>query len=212
MSYPLASGDHYKLLYGTGADTTSMGDINTSDLASGYNDISFNALGLSRFTRSTTFSIALMSSHDISATAPTRDERVHFYSTDKGGIYIPKLTITYTIAPTVITDPATSVQATRAVLNGTLDDDGGEDCACSFEYGLTTDYGTTTATQSKIAGEAFPQAIFGLSPSRTYYFRAIATNSVGTSYGSNRTFKTTACGNINIDQLIYQHCERMRVR
>jgi len=77
-----------------------------------------------------------------------------------------------------------------ATLHGTLDDDGGEACDCGFEYGEDTGYGTTTATQSKTTGQTFSQAITELKPLTTYHFRAIATNSIGTSYGSDATFTT----------------------
>lgn len=92
------------------------------------------------------------------------------------------------VAPTVATDAATSVEETTATPNGLLDDDGGEACDCGFEWGLDTDYGTITSTQSKTTGQTFSQAITGLVPNTTYHFRAIATNSAGTSYGADRTF------------------------
>ncbi|MBA7633358.1 hypothetical protein ES703_40924 [subsurface metagenome] len=113
--------------------------------------------------------------------------------------------------PAGTTDAATSVKATTATLNGTLDDDGEAACDCGFEYGETTAYGTTTPTESKETGETFSQAITGLDPDTTYHFRAIATNVVGTSYGIDETFTTSSKhkGNPNIDQLIYQHVERM---
>ncbi len=95
------------------------------------------------------------------------------------------------ITPTVTTNPATDVAANSSTLNGTLDDDGGEACDCGFEWGETIAYGNTTSTQSKETGESFLQAISGLSPGITHHFRAFATNSQGTSYGSDRTFTTT---------------------
>lgn len=115
----------------------------------------------------------------------------------------------YVVIPTVTTDAATSVKPSTAALNGTLDNGGGAACDCGFEYGLTTSYGTTTSTQSKNTGETFSQAITGLLPNRIYHFRAFATNQAGTGYGSDATFKTTALGNPNVDQLIYQHAERI---
>lgn len=93
---------------------------------------------------------------------------------------------------TVTTDAASDTESATATLNGTLDDDGGEVCACGFEWGETTAYGNTTSTQSKNTGGSFAQAITGLSPKTTYHYRAIATNSAGTSYGSDRTFTTLA--------------------
>jgi len=94
--------------------------------------------------------------------------------------------------PIVTTDPATEVGQTTATLNGTLEADGGEACDCGFEYGETTAYGTTTVTQSKTTGETFSQEVLGLKGGTVYHFRAIATNSEGTSYGADRTFHTSA--------------------
>ena len=92
--------------------------------------------------------------------------------------------------PAVTTDPATALSAIAATPNGTLDDEGLEPCDCGFEWGLDTNYGTITSTESKTTGETFSQVIGGLLPNTTYHFRAFATNSVGTSYGADRTFAT----------------------
>lgn len=99
-------------------------------------------------------------------------------------------TIGPVVVPTVSTNPATSVVADAATLNGTLDHDGNEACACGFEWGETVPYGNTTPTQSRRTGQNFAQAISGLGPGKTYHFRAFATNSVGISYGANRSFAT----------------------
>jgi len=90
--------------------------------------------------------------------------------------------------PIVQTDPASSIEPISAMLNGTLDDDGGEACDCGFEYGETETYGTTTPTQSKVTDESFSQVIGGLSPGTTYHFRAFATNAAGISYGADQVF------------------------
>lgn len=95
-------------------------------------------------------------------------------------------------APEVATDPATLIGTTTVTLNGTLTDRGGSACSCSFEYGETTDYGKTTAAQSKATGESFAQEVRGLKSGTVYHFRAKATNSQGTSYGSDRTFHMEA--------------------
>ncbi len=87
---------------------------------------------------------------------------------------------------TTTTDYATSVEAAAASLNGTLDGDGGDPCDCGFEWGLTTDYGETTSTESKETGETFSQAISGLVGGTAYHFRAFATNATGTGYGADK--------------------------
>lgn len=124
--------------------------------------------------------------------------------------------------PTVTTDPATGVGLHTATLNGTLVwADGSHtllSANCGFEYGLDTGYGTTTSTESKGNHEPFSRDISGLLADREYHFRALATNVFGIGKGLDRTFTTLAPvipkykGNINVDQLIYQHAERMGFR
>ena len=147
----------------------------------------------------------------ISGLSPNTTYHFRAFATNSAGTsYGSDQTFTTLIDPTAITNPATSIEEIAATLNGTLDDDGGEACDCGFEYGETTDYGTTTPTESKETGEAFSQDITGLT-GKHYHFRAIAINAAGTSYGIDRGFfvKGRIKGNPNIDQLIYQHVERM---
>lgn len=108
------------------------------------------------------------------------------------GYGIDRTFTTLAVAPTVATNPAIDINIDSATLKGELTYDGGEACNCGFEYGETEAYGTTTPTQSKVTGEAFSQPITGLDPNKTYHFRAIATNSSGTSHGVDRTFNTLA--------------------
>lgn len=92
--------------------------------------------------------------------------------------------------PMVTTNPETGLGMARAVFNGTLNNDGGEVCACGFEWGFDTGYGITTPPESKVTGETFDEIISGLFPNTTYHFRAWATNSDGTGYGADRAFTT----------------------
>ena len=66
-----------------------------------------------------------------------------------------------------------------------------------FQYGTTTSYGLTTAPQSH-SGNAYLNVsanISSLTANTVYHFRIVATNSAGTTYGSDRTFRTlTATG------------------
>jgi len=134
--------------------------------------------------------LALMSSKDLAGTAPDDTQRTsERVRIDPDETY---LRLVYTLATTdVDTDPATLVTGISATLNGTLVYDAGEDCACSFEWGLTTDYGGTTTPENKNTGETFSAGITGLLPDTTYHFRAKAVNSYGTFYGADRTFGST---------------------
>jgi len=98
--------------------------------------------------------------------------------------------VTYLSLPSVTTMPAANIEATSAALNGVLDSDGGLPSDCGFEWGLDTSYGSVTPTEPKSTGESFSQVLAGLQPNTTYHFRAFATNSYGTSYGSDQSFTT----------------------
>ena len=106
-----------------------------------------------------------------------------------------QVTISYAQAPTnVSTNAATSVTGGGATLNGSVTSNGGI-TTVTFEYGLTTSYGTTiTAAESPAAFDAsslaVTGAVSGLAENTTYHFRVTAVNSAGTTYGSDRTFTT----------------------
>jgi len=96
------------------------------------------------------------------------------------------------VAPTATTDPATAVNAQDALLNSTINPNGAS-TDVSFEYGLTTAYGTTTASTNIGGGNAAvasSRQLVNLTPNTTYHFRVKAVNSVGTTYGADRTFTT----------------------
>ena len=98
--------------------------------------------------------------------------------------------ITYLALPSVTTIPPTNIGATSVTLNGILNSDGGLPSDCGFEWGLDTGYGSVTPTEPKSTGENFSQVLDSLQPNTTYHYRAFATNSYGTSYGSDQSFTT----------------------
>jgi plastocyanin len=103
---------------------------------------------------------------------------------------------TPTPTPAVSTSPATNVASFSATLNGSVNPRGAS-TTVNFQYGLTTSYGSTTATQTKTGNtvQAVSANISGLSASHVYHFRIVAHNGGGTSFGADRTFTTlTATG------------------
>jgi phosphodiesterase/alkaline phosphatase D-like protein len=100
-------------------------------------------------------------------------------------------------APTVSTNAATAVSTSGATLNGTVNANGNS-TTVTFEYGLTTAYGTTvTADQSPVTGTtatAVSKAITGLTIDTTYHYRVVGQNAQGTSYGADMIFVTSAPG------------------
>jgi len=96
-------------------------------------------------------------------------------------------------APTAATNAASAVGTTTATLNGTVNANGAS-TTVTFQYGLTTAYGTTvTASQSPVTGStntAVSRAITGLTNGVTYHYRVRAVNAGGTTYGADMTFTT----------------------
>ncbi|MEW6186745.1 MAG: C39 family peptidase [Thermodesulfobacteriota bacterium] len=97
--------------------------------------------------------------------------------------------------PTVTTDAASGITTSGGILNGTVNPNNGATLV-SFEYGLTTAYGTVvTADQSPITGNSnipVSRTISGLTPNTTYHFRVVGANSAGTTYGEDLPFNTEA--------------------
>jgi uncharacterized protein (TIGR02145 family) len=78
----------------------------------------------------------------------------------------------------------------------------------TFEYGTTTSFGSTaTTTQNPITGNTVTNVsadITGLTVATTYHYRIKATNSNGTTYGSDLTFTTKYSGTVtDVDGNIY---------
>jgi hypothetical protein len=97
-------------------------------------------------------------------------------------------------APAATTNPATSVVAQSATLNGTVDPKGAP-TTYYFEYGPTDAYGSSTAVSDAGSGTgaaAATAAVSGLTPGTTYHFRIRAANSGGSVLGADQTFTTEA--------------------
>ncbi len=97
-------------------------------------------------------------------------------------------------APTVSTTAASTIISTAATLNGDITQDGGaEITARGFVYATSntdlTIMGATNVTVSGTTG-TFYKGITGLTAGTEYYYRAYATNTVGTTYGEEQSFTT----------------------
>ena len=92
--------------------------------------------------------------------------------------------------PQVVTGWASYLTGSSAQLNGTVNPNG-LSTTYYFQWGLTPSYGNLTGNQPAGSGAgvmAISANISGLSPGVFYHCRLVATNSAGTSYGSDRTF------------------------
>lgn len=99
-------------------------------------------------------------------------------------------TLTLVASATVVTNPASSVTATSAKLNGSVNPNG-QSTTWYFEYGTTTSYGTKTAVSDAGSGTHatnLSATISGLAASTTYHFRLVAVNGSGTTFGNDQSF------------------------
>jgi trimeric autotransporter adhesin len=99
--------------------------------------------------------------------------------------------------PSVITLAATGVDCAGATLNGSINANG-LTVNSYFDYGATTDYGSSiAAVPASVTGTTTtPISVFiSIPPSTTLHFRARGVTSAGvTSYGTDMTLTTTATG------------------
>jgi len=107
-----------------------------------------------------------------------------------------RLVITYPVGPSATTQAASSVLFSQATLNGSVTPNDAT-TTVTFEYGLTTSYGSTiAATPGTLAAGTTASAVSanltGLTAGTTYHYRVVATSSAGTSYGADRTFTTSS--------------------
>jgi hypothetical protein len=99
-------------------------------------------------------------------------------------------------APTATTQPASSILARSATVNGDFTTGGGGSTSISFTYG--TDSGllgattTTTANSPSTVDGSRSLNLTGLSPSTMYYYRISASNGTGSANGIIVSFTTAA--------------------
>lgn len=97
------------------------------------------------------------------------------------------------LKPTSVTSASTNITATSATLNGSVNANY-LPTTVSFEYGITTAYGSTvSATPPTLTGASSTNVyanMTGLQAGTTYHFRVKGENSLGISYGDDLTFTT----------------------
>lgn len=119
-----------------------------------------------------------------------------YVSDGKGGVSTFGQLTLETVPPVVEEEYVSDVAATSATFGAHLNAEG-RDTTYRFEYGPSASYGSSTPgldAGSSLNGEAVHAHIQGLALDTTYHYRIVATNSVGTTDGPDRTFATQAAG------------------
>ena len=100
-----------------------------------------------------------------------------------------------TVAPTVTTQAVTSIGKITATGNGNITDDGGATATRGMCWDTSSAPVITDSHATNGTGEgAYTVAMTSLDAGTKYYVRAYATNSEGTSYGSEVNFTTLEAG------------------
>ncbi len=95
--------------------------------------------------------------------------------------------------PSINSSSYASVAETTATLSTTVTANGASTSA-SFEYGTSASFGSTTTSQNIGSGSSpisVSANLTGLQANTTYFFRSVATNTQGTTYGNTLSFTTT---------------------
>jgi hypothetical protein len=118
---------------------------------------------------------------------------VRAYATNSAGTaYGNELSFTTLTTPTVSTSTVTAITQTTATSGGNVTSDGGAAVtARGVCWSITPSPAITgNHTSDGVGSESFVSSISGLTPNTIYYVRAYATNSAGTSYGTQQSFTT----------------------
>jgi len=99
------------------------------------------------------------------------------------------------VVPDVTSEPAASVQAHSATLNGTVDPDEAGEASCRFAWGTTPALGSVEPCEPRVVanGDApvpVHAVLDGLQPDTTYYYRVQATNQADGATNLGEAFQT----------------------
>lgn len=158
--------------------------------STGTNPTTANSCAGSTVVQSGTFTAT------ITGLTPGTTYYLRAYATNSSSTsYGPQQSFTTLVTtPTVITTTASSITSSTASSGGTIVTNGGAAISASGVCWSTSANPTTanSKTTNNATSGSYASSITGLSPGTTYYVRAYATNSAGTSYGSQISFTTAA--------------------
>lgn len=176
---------------------TATGGANATQSGFAYSTNSALSTGVSTSTLGSQSGTATFT-QSLSGLSPSTTYYYRAYAANSGGTGYGSI-LNFTTAaglPTVATNAAYLINGYGATLSGTITAIGaGNATQSGFAYSTdpTLTSGVSTSTLGAQSGTAtFTQMIAGLTPAITYYYRAYATNSGGTGYGSIASFTTPA--------------------
>ena len=129
-----------------------------------------------------------------------------YFASREDSVNGPRLILTWGPVPTVTTGSLSNRNATTGTLNGTVDPNGAP-TACHFEYGTTSGYGTSTASDttpgSGLTAVSVLAQLTGLAAATTYHYRLSCSNVSGTAVGADAAFTTDPADLLQQKGLIY---------
>ena len=166
-----------------GADITSKGVVyGTSSGSSTYSSTS--GTGPAAYVSSLT-ALSIATTYYVRA----------FATNSVGTVYGPEVSFSTPNTATLTSTTSSTITSYTAILGGVLSSTGGASTSISISYSTDSNFGTssTGSIQSNInSSGTYTATISGLAASTTYYAKAFATNSAGTTYGPTINFSTPA--------------------
>ncbi len=201
-----SSSDDQVVEVAPASPTNLTGTLVNNLLRLNWNDISNNESGFKIERKLLNGSFSVIGT--VSANTTTYDDnsistgqtyiyRVYSYnSAGNSASYTNEFSISIPVPitlPTVTTSTVTSIMSTTANSGGNITSDGGASVSARGLVWSTSQNPTialSTKTSDGTGSGTFTSNISGLAANTTYYVKAYATNSVGTSYGNEITFTT----------------------
>ena len=116
-----------------------------------------------------------------------------FATNSVGTVYGPEVSFSTPNTATVASTVTSTITSSTAILGGVLSSTGGATTNIGIMYSTASNFGTyttTTINANAAVGTSYTTTITGLAELTTYYVKAYATNSAGTTYGPTISFTT----------------------
>jgi hypothetical protein len=184
----------YKIKWNPASGTVFPGFFRVQQSVDGvtYTDVKVYGTG------QTSLGSTLVTESSIALNSATRYVKWIYSDKTNGNIAIGAITVSAGVAsgPTATTVAASGITASDAILNGSISA-AGNTIATSFQYGLTTGYGSTiTGEPASVTGSTatpFTGLVSALTPNTLYHYRAVGTyNTTTVINGNDMTFYTLA--------------------